>query len=110
MAQWARQFSGYTHETKVQDAEQSLRQAIKNFETVTEAERPNKLKAIRHLSERLLAARLKALRARKSALIGPGSKTGLDDGHASHLRKREMELQTQDANDILREFGFIINR
>jgi hypothetical protein len=106
MAQWAKMFSGYTHETKVQDAEHSLRKAIEAFVTVPEAERVGKLKALRHLSERLLAARLKALRARTSALIGPGSKTRLDDSHALHLQKREQELQAQNADEILKEFGF----
>jgi hypothetical protein len=103
MAQWARQFSGFTHETKVQDIEHSLRQAIKTFETTPEAERSTKLKAIRNLSERLLAARLKALRARISALTEPGSKR-LDDRKAAHLRTREQELLDQGADEILREF------
>jgi hypothetical protein len=106
MAQWSRQFSGYTHETKVQDAEHSLRKAIDAFATVPEAQRAGKLKAIRHLSERLLAARLKALRAKTSALIEPGSKTRLDDSHVLHLQKREQELQAQSADGILKEFGF----
>ena len=104
MARWAGQFSGFTHETKVQDIEHSLRQAIKTLETTPEEERPTKLKAIRHLSERLLAARLKALGARISALTEPGIKS-LDDRKAAHLRKREEELQAQGADEILREFG-----
>ncbi len=106
MAQWSRQFSGYTHETKVQDAEHSLRQAIKTFETLPETERAGKLKAIRHLSEKVLAARLKALRAKTSALTGPGTKMTLNESHASHLRIREQELQSQGIDDILKEFGF----
>lgn len=103
MAQWTGQFSGFTHETKVQDIEQSLRQTITTYKALPEAERAGKLKAIRHLAERLLAVRLKALRARISALTEPGSK-GLDDTKAAHLRTREQELQDQSADDILREF------
>ena len=101
MAQWAGQFGGFTHETKVQDIEISLRQAVR---ALPEAERHGKLKAIRHLSERLLAARLKILRARISALTEPGNKT-LDNSQASHLRTREQELEVQDVDEILREFG-----
>jgi hypothetical protein len=105
MAQWTGAYSGLTHETKVQDIERSLRLAIATFVTLPEAERAGKLKAIRHLAERLLAVRLKALRARLSALTEPGSK-GLDEGKASHLRAREMELQAQSVDDVLKEFGF----
>jgi hypothetical protein len=103
MAQWTGQFSGFTHETKVQDIEHSLRQAITTYKALPEAERVGKLKAIRQLSERVLAVRLKALRARISALTEPGSKS-LDDTRAAHLRTREQELQAQSVDDILREF------
>jgi hypothetical protein len=106
MAQWTGQFGGLTHETKVQDIEQSLRQAIKTFEAASEAERTGKLKAIQHLSERLLAARLKALRARISALIQPGSER-LDERQTAHLQARKQELEAQSADDILKEFGFL---
>lgn len=109
MAQWAGQFSGFTHETKVQDVERSLRQAITTFQALPEAERSGKLKAIRHLAERLLVVRLKALRARISALTEPGSKS-LDDTKAAHLRTHERELQAQSTDDILREFGFAMSQ
>lgn len=105
MAQWTGQFSGFTHETKVQDIEHSLRQAIKTFETISGPARSEKLRAIQHLSEKLLAARLKALRARLSALTEPGSKSSGNE-QASHLRTREQELQGQNEDDILKEFGF----
>ena len=104
MAQWTGQFSGFTHETKVQDIEDSLRQAITTFKALPETERNGKLKAIRHLSEKLLAARLKALRARLSDMMEPGNKN-LDDTKVGHLRTRVQELEAQDVNDVLREFG-----
>ena len=104
MAQWTGQFSGFTHETKVQDIEKSLRQAIQTFKTASEPERTVKLKAARQLSERLLAARRKALRARISALTQPGSKSLVEE-QALHLRTREQELQAQGVDEILREFG-----
>jgi hypothetical protein len=103
MAQWTGAYSGLTHETKVQDIEHSLRQAITTFKALPEVEQAGKLKAIRHLAERLHAVRLKALRARISALTEPGSKS-LDDTKAAHLRKRGQELKAQSADDILREF------
>jgi hypothetical protein len=104
MAQWAGQFSGFTHETKVQDIEKSLRQAIRTFKAASEPERSGKLTSLRHLSERLLAARRKALHARISALTEPGSKS-LVGKQALHLRIREQELQAQGVDEILREFG-----
>jgi len=105
MAQWTGQFSGFTHETKVEVIEHSLRLAITTFYALPEAERSGKQKNIRHLAERLLAVRLKALRARLSALTEPGAKS-LEDTKAPHLRLREQELQAQSADDILREFGY----
>ena len=103
MAQWTGQFSGFTHETKVQDIEHSLRQAISTYKVLPGPKRGGKLKAIRQLAERLLAVRLKALRARISALTEPGSKS-LDDTKAAHLRTREQELRAQSVDDVLREF------
>jgi len=105
MAQWTGQFSGFTHETKVQDSEISLREAVATLKALPEAERAGKMKAVRHLAERLLAVRRKALRARTSALTEPGTKESLDSKQASHLRAREQELQAQGIDEILREFG-----
>lgn len=104
MAQWAGQFSGFTHETKVQDIEVSLRQAVESFRASSETDRDARLKAARRLAERLRVARLKALRARLSALTEPGCKR-LDERQASHLRTRAVELEAQDADAVLREFG-----
>jgi hypothetical protein len=101
MAQWMGQFSGRTHETKVQDIEETLRKAIKAFDVVPDAEREPKLKAIRHLAERLLVARSKMLRGRMSKL-------GLLNNREqeSQLRLREQNLHSQGVTGILREFGF----
>jgi hypothetical protein len=104
MAQWPGFYSGHTHETKVQDVEDSLRLAIQTYRTASGAQRADKLKAIRQLAERLLAARLKALRARISALTEPGRKS-VHGAKAVHLRTRGQELQSQGVDDILREFG-----
>jgi len=104
MAQWTGFHSGLTHDTKVQDTEISLRQAVEPFRALPEAERAGKMKVIRKLAERLLAVRLKALRARIAVLTEPGSKR-LDDKQASHLRAREQELEAHGVDEILREFG-----
>ncbi|MGH7989965.1 MAG: hypothetical protein ACREDS_07255 [Limisphaerales bacterium] len=106
MAQWAGQFSGFTHETKVQDIEKSLRQAVETLKAASEMERSSKLKAIHNLSERLLTARLKALRARISALTEPGKRNATEN-QISHLQIREQELQAQGIDGILREFGIL---
>ena len=104
MAQWMGQFSGLTHETKVQDLENSLRVAINSCKATTEAPQRGQLGAIQHLSKRLLAARLKALRARISALTEPGGKRRNEE-EVSRLRAREQELQSQGIDGILKEFG-----
>ncbi|MDR3402840.1 MAG: hypothetical protein P4L99_10120 [Chthoniobacter sp.] len=94
-----------THETKVQDIEASLRQTVTAFDAAPEAERGAKSKAVHHLSERLLAARLKAVRARLSALRAPGKKRS-DGSQLAQLQTREQELQAQGLVGILREFNF----
>ena len=100
MAQWIGQYSGLTHETKVQDLEESLRKAIKAFYTVSESERKSKLKAVLHISERLLVTRSKVLRTRISALDPRQSTNG------NKLWVREQNLHAQGVAGILKEFGF----
>ncbi|NBV24904.1 MAG: hypothetical protein EBS05_23665 [Proteobacteria bacterium] len=105
MAQWMGQYSGLTHETKVQDLELSLRQAIKTIGALPAPARPEKLKALRHLAGRLLAARLKAVRARVAALTEPG-RLDPNGRKASQLQARAAELQAMGPEDVLKEFGF----
>ncbi|MGI8603669.1 MAG: hypothetical protein ACR2OZ_11815 [Verrucomicrobiales bacterium] len=100
MAQWSGQFSGLTHESKVQDIEASLRQAVAAFDAAPEAERDSKSKAVHHL-----AARSKAMHARLSALREPGRKSA-SSSHLTQLLTRERELQAQGVTGILREFNF----
>ena len=105
MAQWKGQFSGLTHETKVQDLEATLRQAVTAFDAAPDAERETKAKAVRHLADRLLTARLKALRARLSALREPGQKRA-SDSQVKQLQTREQEFHAQGVAGILKEFHF----
>lgn len=104
MAQWSKGFTGLTHETKVQDVEVSLRNAIETLNGLPETERPVKMKSIQSLAERLLASRLKALRARKSALTEPWSNR-LEAEQASYISKRIQTVEAEGIEGILNEFG-----
>jgi len=105
MAQWLGAYSGLTHETKMQDIEASLRKAVKAFAAASGLERDLKLENIRHLSERLLAARLKVLRAKISALAVTASKGAEIGKQMTRLERREQELQEQGIDGILAEFA-----
>ena len=105
MAQWIGQFSGLTHKTKVHDLEESLRLAVAAYATARETERASRAHGVHQLAERLLAARLKALRAQLSALQEPGAKQSIEP-EFTRLKRKEQELATQDVADILREFHF----
>jgi hypothetical protein len=106
MAQWNQQYSGQTHETKVQDLEASLRKAVKAFSAATsETEKNHKEKAVRHLSERLLESRLKILHVRISGLIVAKSKAGATDEEIARLKVREQEMRDNGMDGILREFS-----
>ncbi|MBI3759170.1 MAG: hypothetical protein HY269_05380 [Deltaproteobacteria bacterium] len=98
MAQWHLQFTGHTHATHVEDLELSLRQAIDAFREAASSEvREKKAKAVQNLAKRLLAARLRLLKARIAA--APRS-TGIDS-----LCQREIETRSKAINGILIEFG-----
>ena len=103
MAQWAHGYSGHTHDTKVLDIEKSLQQAIAAYQTAAAAERDQKSKAVHHLAERLLAARLKALRARVARLREPDQK-----GYANELKQKldhhAQKLESGGVAGILQEF------
>lgn len=101
MAQWMGQFSGLTHATKVHAIEESLRLAVKSLAAAGAADTVRKAKAVRHLSERLLAARLRQLRASISTLTEPGQ-----DASRKQVARLEMrELRDQGVEGILKEFG-----
>jgi len=103
MAQWMGQFSGRTHETKVQDIEVSLQKAVKALEGTSENDRKRKAKAVRRLSERLLLSRLKMLRARISVMTETMQKEELSK-RVNRLKLKEQGLIEQSVEGILREF------
>ena len=102
MAQWIGQFTSNTHETKVKDIEESLCIAIESFKASPPDQAQKKLKAVRHLSERLMAARLKMVRARLKALR---EIQDIDDEKLSRLKLQEQEIQEKGVNSIFEKFG-----
>jgi hypothetical protein len=105
MAQWLGQFSGNTHGTKVEDAEEALRHAVAVFRAADAGNRRRKSKMVRHLAARLLSARLKLLKARLAALepLAEGRELNADGIEA--LRAREAQTRADGVNGILAEFG-----
>lgn len=104
MAQWAGQFSGRTHETKVQELEEAVCAAMDAFRSAREGERDKKFQAICRLCERLVAARLKALKAQRARMEEPGQHSTNPEDRIS-LQNRIEELEKSGVNGILREFG-----
>ncbi len=105
MAQWKGQFSGLTHETKVEDVELSLRQAVTAFDAALGAERESKARTVRRLAGRLLNVRLKAVRAKLSEISEPG-RNAADGRQIAHMQAQEQQLGTEGVAAILREFNF----
>src|SRR5690349_7743928 len=102
MAQWAGQFMGLTHATRVDDAEQSLRSAVGNFGWCPDEERPRREKAIRKLAARVLRFRLRSLKANERGA------TSVAD--AERLRAARAIVEAGGAAAILTEFGLVERR
>ena len=105
MAQWARGYSGHTHDTKVFDLENAMRQAITAFANSEDVDRHNKSIAVYRLADRLIAARGKALLAHIARLSEPD----LRDDNLEMIQKlefRKQRLESDSAVSILTEFGF----
>jgi hypothetical protein len=108
MAQWLGQFSGHTHETKVEDAEALLRHAIEVFRA--EGSHPDyekKAKALRRLAQRLLTARLKLVKAQLAAATDVQSGVALAQRakQIAGLERKYEAMRQKDVVAILREFG-----
>jgi hypothetical protein len=105
VAQWLGQFSGHTHASKVEDAEEALRQAVAVFRAAGLNDRGRKARSVRGLADRLLAARLKLLKARLAALepVAQGREQNADG--IARLRAREAQTRADGVNGILAEFG-----
>jgi hypothetical protein len=108
VAQWLGQFTGRTHETRVQDGEDALKRAIQALRDVSAPhEVPKKTKNVRHLATRLLQARIRVLRARIARASEPrmtGQPSGWADG-VDLLRAQEGATRVGGVHAILVEFG-----
>lgn len=99
MAQWLRQFTGNTHQTKVKEREQQLRHAVDVLETKeSPADQIASMQTVLRLAEQLHRARIRALRA-QIASLDPRESDRLD----AALQKRD-QLEAGGAQQILREF------
>ena len=103
MAQWRGQFTGLTHATKLEDAEEVLRRAVVVFRGTLPAEAAGKAKAVRHLAERVLNLRLKLLKARRAA----GPPVNNSSTYAEELLAPERAVLSAGLAGILSEFGAV---
>ena len=105
MAQWIGQFSGRTHESRVVDAEVTLRHAIGTLstsgpETISQARR-NVLK----LAEKLLSTRIRQRKARLSQQRERlGAPNEADAQVLASMERGIAELQRAGFGTILKEF------
>ena len=108
MAQWLGQFTGRTHETRVQDAENALKHAVQAFRDASGPhEREKKAKNVRHLATRVLQARTRLLRARIARASEPrmtGQPSAWNDG-VDRLREQAVAARAGGVQAILVEFG-----
>ena len=108
MAQWRGQFSGRTHETRVQDAEAALKHAVEVFDAASAPhERVKTAKNVRHLAAKLLQARIRAFKARLVRASDPrmtGQPSAWNNG-VDHLRAEESATRAGGVHGILVEFG-----
>lgn len=101
MAQWRGQFTGLSHETKVADAEVTLRAAVTSFRAASPTEAEARAEAVRRLAARVMDLRFKMLKARRIA-YGP-----VDNASewAERLQEPERTLLDAGVSGILDEFG-----
>jgi hypothetical protein len=107
VAQWWGQFSGRTHETRLQDVEDALKLAVVAFRESAGGEREHQARNVRKLAKRVLSARLRVLRSRIVRASEPrmtGEASAWTDG-VEALRAREVEARGDGVNGILAEFG-----
>jgi hypothetical protein len=108
MAQWLGQFSGHTHETKVDDAEDLLRHAVESLcGTAAGPGREERIKAVRRLVDRLYRARVKLAKARLVAATGgqSGASLAVRAEEVAGLERKYRAVSQGGVEAILREFG-----
>jgi hypothetical protein len=106
MAQWSRQFSGHTHQTRVEDCEEALRGAGNSFREASAATSLEKARNVRDLAQRLLSARRHLLKSR--LLDADGASADRADRRAAEIASLRTRLETLDRggiDGILEEFS-----
>jgi hypothetical protein len=106
VAQWLGQFSGNTHATRVEDAEDALRHAVTVFRSAaSDEERARKGKSLRRIAERVRSSRLKLFRARLDAFEPLVEGKQPQPCGIESLKERETRTIAEGLNGVLREFG-----
>ncbi len=106
MAQWAWQFSGLSHATKVDDTEYMLRHAVNVFKSASDDEKGKKAKSVKKLAIKVLNARLKLVKAKRSEIEPVKSEDwAARKIQVEHLIEVESRLTSEGVNGILAEFG-----
>lgn len=99
MAQWLWQYSGNTHQTKVEDREQQLRHAVDVLATKeTPDDRLASMQTVLRFADRLHRARIRAVTARIASL--DPTDTDLLDA----TRRKLEQLKAGGVQPVLREF------
>jgi len=107
MAQWLGQFGGNTHRTAVLHAEELLRHAVVALTRAASVDKPKRTKGVRRLAKRLLAARIRFLKAQLGAAISPATEDVLSQ-RAPEIARLELALASLTSagiEQILTEFS-----
>jgi hypothetical protein len=106
MAQWAWQYSGLSHATKVDDNEQLLHHAVEVFKAAKDEEKSKKAKSVKKLAAKVLNARLKMIKAKRSDVEPVKSEDWAESRiQVEHLGELESRLTSGGVGGILAEFG-----
>jgi hypothetical protein len=108
MAQWAWQFSGLSHATKVDDYEAMLAHAIEIYKAAPDEEQKlKKARSTKKLASKVLNARLKMIRAKRYDTEPVKSEDWTKARkQVENLTEMETVLTSEGVDGILRELGF----
>ena len=99
MAQWLGQFSGHTHLTKVKDQEQQLQHTVEVLGAKrSPAERNAYMETVLRFAEKLLLARLRALKGNLASL------DPRDFNEREAVQSRISEVTAEGVTAVLSEF------
>jgi hypothetical protein len=106
LAQWAGQYSGRTHDSRVEEAERALSHAMEALRAASANDYPKALKSAMGLADRVLSARFRRLKALLSAADIPTEEARLDASkRVASLTFQLTQLQSLGVSGILAEFG-----